>query len=340
MTETPRARVRTRFPGTFVVVLAAVLAVATASLAGCTTAPIDTGALHSESAAPLRSGPTTARIARSDVVPVVADTTPAPRADRIIALDRNGTLGTIVFALGLGPHVVGRDRSTTFPSAARLPVVTDTGHAINTERVLDASPTIVLTGTDANPANAVGALRDAGMDVVRFTSERSVAGSAKLIRDVAAALGVPVAGEKLVARTQSEIAQAKRHIPTPSGDPTIAFLYVRGEHLILLAGPRSGADDLIRNLGGVDAGTEAGLTAPFTQVSTEKMMRADPDVILVMTQGADSVGGLDEVLALPAVAETRAGRAQRIVAMDETQILMFGPDSGLVLQALAEAVYA
>lgn len=317
----------------------AAVAVVLLAVTGCTTEPIDTGALQSESTAPLRPGPTVAHIADEDVVPVQADPQAPAKADRIVALDRNGTLGTIVYALGLGSHVVGRDKSTTFPSALAVPEVTETGHAINTERVLDTDPTIVLAGTDANPTTAVDALRDSGIDVATFDSERSVATSPKLIRDVAAALGVPEAGEQLVNRTQAQIDMAKRSIPDPSGDPTIAFLYIRGEHLILLAGPDSGADDLIEQLGGVDAGTKAGLSAPFTQVSTEKMMRADPDVILVMTQGADSVGGMDKVLEMPAVAETKAGRAKRIVAMDETQILMFGPDTGQVLQSLAQAIY-
>ncbi|GAA4661582.1 heme/hemin ABC transporter substrate-binding protein [Gordonia humi] len=309
------------------------------AVGACTTEPIDTGALRASSTATLHSGPTVARIADTDVVPVEQDPPVSPTAQRIVALDRNGTLGTIVYALGLGSHVVGRDRSTTFPSALAVPEVTETGHTINTEKVLAADPTIVLAGTDTNPANAVDALRASGIDVVTFPSERSVAGTPQLIRDVARALGVPDAGEKLVARTQAQIAQARRSIPDPSGDPTMAFLYIRGEHLILLAGPGSGADDLIENLGGVDAGTKSGLTAAFTQVSAEKMMKADPDVLLVMTQGADSVGGLDKVLDLPAVAETKAGRARRIVAMDETQILMFGPDTGQVLTALAKAIY-
>ncbi|MCF8588210.1 heme/hemin ABC transporter substrate-binding protein [Gordonia liuliyuniae] len=322
------------------VAVAATALLTLVTLAGCTTEPIDTGALHSESTAPLRSSPTVAHIADADVVPVQTDPPVSPQSERIVALDRNGTLGTIVYALGLGPHVVGRDKSTTFPSARGVPEVTDTGHTINTERVLDTDPTIVLTGTDANPTTAVDALRDAEIDVVTFDSERSVATTPQLIRDVADALGVSAAGEKLVARTQQQIDAAKRSIPDPSGDPTIAFLYIRGEHLILMSGPDSGADDLIEQLGGVDAGTKAGLTAAFTQVSAEKMMRADPDVILVMTQGADSVGGMDKVLDLPAVAETKAGRAKRIVAMDETQILMFGPDTGQVLQALARAIYA
>ncbi|GEE02483.1 ABC transporter substrate-binding protein [Gordonia spumicola] len=320
---------------------AAFMAALLVAVAGCSTAPIETDAAKAAKlTASLRTGPSTATLPTNDIVPVVTDPAASAKADRIVAIDRNGTLGAIVFSLGLGSHVVGRDKSTTFPAARAVPVVTDAGHAINTERVLDTAPTIVLTGTDSNPAGAVDALRRAGLDVVQFSSERSVASTPGLIRSVAAALGVPDAGERLVARTQAQIAEAQRTIPDLPSKPKIAFLYIRGEYLLLLAGPGSGADDLIDHLGGVDAGTASGLTAAFTTVSAENLMAADPDVILVMTQGAESVGGMDKVLALPAIAQTNAGRSKRIVEMDETQILMFGPDTGLVMGALAKAIYA
>ncbi len=310
-------------------------------VSGCTTQPIETDAARAARlTASLRVGPTTAVLPTPDIVPVTSDPQASPGASRIVAIDRNGTLGAIVYSLGLGSHVVGRDKSTTFPSALPVPVVTDAGHAINTERVLDAAPTIVLAGTDSNPAGAVDALRRAGLHVEQFPSERSVASTPGLIRSVAAALGVPAAGEKLVARTQTQIARARASVPDLPSKPTIAFLYIRGEYLLLLAGPGSGADDLIEHLGGTDAGTASGLTAPFTTVSAENLMAADPDVILVMTQGAASVGGMDKVLALPAIAQTKAGKSKRIVEMDETQILMFGPDTGLVMSSLAEAIYA
>ncbi|MEJ9079242.1 ABC transporter substrate-binding protein [Gordonia malaquae] len=322
-------------------VLVVAVAVLVTLTSACTTEPIETDAARSAKlSASLRPGPTTAVLPTPDIVPVSTTVTAPARAERIVAIDRNGTLGAIVYSLGLGSHVVGRDKSTTFPSARAVPVITDTGHAINTERVLNVSPTIVLTGTDSNPAGAVDALRRAGLQVVQFPAERSVASTPELIRAVATALGVPAEGEKLVARTQSQINDAGRSIPDLPTKPSIAFIYVRGEYLLLLAGPKSGADDLIEHLGGVDAGTASGLTAPFTTVSAENLMAADPDVILVMTQGADSVGGMDRLLELPAIAQTKAGRSKRIVEMDETQILMFGPDTGLVMGALAKAIYA
>lgn len=332
---TAPSRSAVSFTSVLTLVLAAVLA-----LAGCTTEPIDTGASATATTATLRTGPTTATLPHPDIIPVATDVVPGPRADRIIAIDRNGTLGSIVFALGLGSHVVGRDRSTTFPSASALPYVTETGHAINPERVLAQNPSTVLVTEDATPAGAVDQLRAAGIPVEVFTGKRSIAGNSALMTDVAAALGVQAAGAALVARTEKQVAEAKALIPTPSGDPTIGFLYIRGEHLILLAGPGSGADDLIAALGGRDAGTKAGLSTAFTQVSAESMIRANPETILVMTQGAESVGGMDKVLQLPAIADTDAGRHKRIVEMDETQILMFGPDTGLVLSALAKSIYA
>lgn len=328
-----RGRAATLLIGLLAVVLLSVVTV------GCSTAPLDVGTITDPSDEHLRNGTQVATLPADDPVPVETDPSASPRADRIIALDRNGTLGAVVYALGLGPHVVGRDRSTTFPAAQGIPEVTDAGHAVNVERVLNQRPTVVLAGEDVTPQGVLDQLRAAQIDVVEFTGERSVAGTPDLIRDVAQALGAPEAGEKLVTRTRAQIEAARASLPDPTGDPTIAFLYIRGDRLILLAGPDSGADDLITALGGRDAGTAAGLTAPFTTVSTESLMRADPDVILVMTQGADSVGGLDKVAELPAVAGTSAGRNKRIIAMDETQILAFGPDTGLVLQALGKAVY-
>ncbi|MFT3714931.1 MAG: ABC transporter substrate-binding protein [Gordonia sp. (in: high G+C Gram-positive bacteria)] len=335
MRRSPRLDRRGRRRGAVAAILAVVAVLAT----GCSTAPIDIASAGDPAAAHLRGGDQIATIPADAPVPVTTDPAAGPQADRIIAIDRNGTLAATVFALGLGPHVVGRDGSTTFTAAAGLPQVTDPGHAINVERVLEQRPTIILTGEDANPNGVLDQLRAAHVNVVTFSPERSVAGTPALIRKVAAALGAEKAGEQLVTRTESQIAEAKAAQPTPTGDPTIAFLYIRGERLILLAGPGSGADDLIENLGGRDAGTEAGMTAAFTVVGTESLTRADPEVILVMTQGADSVGGMDKVLALPAVAGTRAGRAHRIVAMDETQILSFGPDVGLILTAMSKAIY-
>ncbi|MEO9328756.1 heme/hemin ABC transporter substrate-binding protein [Gordonia aurantiaca] len=319
---------------------------------GCFVTPIDHG--RYSAAAYLRDGPQTAVLETTDVTPVT--TNPTPRlpvtvdsvrygpvtvtdVSRIIAVDISGTLGSIVFALGLGPNAVGRDVPTSFPSAVGLPVVTNRGHSLDAEAVLSLDPTVVLVNESTVPAKAVDQIHDSGIPVVVFPASRDLDSNDTLMRSVAQALGVPDAGEKLVARTNAQIDAARELVPDPSGDPTMAFLYIRGSNLLLLAGPGSGVDDLIAELGGKDAGAEADLTGAFTVVTAEAMISADPDVIIVMTQGAATVGGPDGVLRLPGIAETEAGRHRRIVQMDETKILAFGPDVGLVLAALAKAIY-
>lgn len=332
---------------------ALVMVLTVLSLSACFVTPIEQER-HSPGAH-LRDGPQTATLAESDVTPVVEN--PAPRlpatvdslrygdvtvddADRIIAVDINGTLGNIVYALGLGSHVVGRDTSTAFPSARSLPVVTNRGHSLNAESVLALDPSVLLVSESTVPTAAVDQIRDSGVAVVVFPAARNLESNDTLIRSVAAALGVADAGEKLVTRTDAQIQEARALVPDPSGDPTMAFLYIRGRNLLLLAGPGSGADDLIEALGGRDAGAAADLTGAFTAISAEAMITADPDVILVMTQGAATVGGPEGVLTLPGVADTEAGRNGRVVQMDESQILAFGPEVGLVLGALARSIYA
>lgn len=333
----------------------AVLLAGLAWVGACSTAPIEQTQSSQARVAQLRDGPSVATLPKADVEPVATD--PAPSLpvtvdsvghgkvsvtdiSRIIAVDRNGTLGTIVFSLGLGRHVVGRDTSTTFPSAVGLPKVTDRGHTLNAESVLDLHPTVLLVDEQTIPPQAVDQIRASGIPVVAFPATRTIASTPGLIRSVAAALGVAPAGELLAARTDEQIVAAKKSVPSPSGDPTIAFVYIRGPRLILLAGPGSGADDLIAALGGRDAGTAAGLSAAFTMISAEAMVKADPDVLLVMTQGADSVGGVDGVLALPGISDTEAGRHRRVVEMDETEVLAFGPDVGGVLGSLARSIYS
>ena len=67
-------------------------------------------------------------------------------------------------------------------------------------------------------------------------------------------------------------------------------------------------------------------------------MAADPDTILVMTKGLESVGGIDGLIALPGVAQTTAGRERRVIAVDDTLLLSFGPRTGELVTRLSAAL--
>jgi iron complex transport system substrate-binding protein len=246
----------------------------------------------------------------------VADTS------RVIALDMSGSIAATVWGLGLGDTLVGRDVSTTFPGAVDLPVVTSSGHAIDAESILAQRPTLIVTDGSIGPRDVLTQLREAGVDVVFVDNDPSFAGAAQLARDVAAALGVAPTGELLAARITADV-EAK-----------IA------EIADYLFGEESGTDDLIRGLGGVDVAGEIGWTG-LQPMTDEAIIAANPDLILVMTDGLASAGGVEGLLATkPAIALTAAGQNERFVDMADGDILSFGPRSASVLDALARAIYA
>jgi iron complex transport system substrate-binding protein len=258
---------------------------------------------------------------------------------RIVAADQYGTLAETVFALGLGDNLVGRDTSAAFPAADNVPDVTPTGHSLSAEGILALSPTVVLTDTSIGPRAVQDQIRAAGIPVVYFDPTRTLAGVATQIEAVAAALGVPDAGAALAERTNTEISVAADATPESTEPPKIAFLYMRGPAIKMLAGPGSGADALIEALGARDAGVESGLTEQFVPVTSEALIAAAPDVILMMTKGLESIGGIEGLEQIPGIAQTPAGRERRVVDMDDGTILSFGPNTGKVLGALSKAVY-
>ncbi|GIJ48961.1 ABC transporter substrate-binding protein [Virgisporangium aliadipatigenens] len=300
-------------------------------------------------------GPATAKLDRADVTPLDEKATPAlpvtvDSADgekvtvtdvsRILPVNLYGSIAEIVFSLGLGDRVVGRDTSTTFPAAANLPLVTPGGHDLSAEGILRLNPTVVVTDRSIGPAEVLAQLRRSGIPVVFVDDKQTLPAISGHIRAIAAALGVQASGEKLVQRVEGEIASAKSGAPKAAKKPRVAFLYVRGTAgVFLLAGKDAGSDAMIEAIGAEDAGTAIGITK-FKPLTSEGLINAAPDVLLVMTEGLHSVGGVDGLLKLPGVAQTPAGAARRVVDMDDGILLSFGARTGQAVQALARAVHS
>lgn len=306
-------------------------------------------------------GGSSARLASTALVPVAdapSPTLPVTVTDsqgtkvtvtdtsRILTLDVYGTLSRIVYELGLGKSLVGRDTSSDFDEIADLPNVTPGGHDVTAEAILGLSPSVIVTDTSIGPWDVILQMRDAGIPVVVVDSERSLDNIADLTNQVATALGVPEVGKKLADRTQqevdAEVAQIAKVAPATEGQKLrTIFLYVRGQAgVYYLFGEGSGADALIDGLGGYDVAKEIGWEG-MRPVNDEAIISAQPEVILMMTKGLESAGGISGLLdRLPALAQTPAGQHQRIIDMPDSEILSFGPQSAQVLDALAQAMYA
>ncbi|HEX5096115.1 MAG TPA: ABC transporter substrate-binding protein [Acidimicrobiia bacterium] len=258
-------------------------------------------------------------------------------ADRIVPL--SGSLAEVVFALGLGDHVVARDVSTTFPEAEHLPLVTH-AHDVSAEGVLSVGATVVLAQPDTGPPEALDQIRAAGVPVVVFDLPTQLEDVSTRIHAIAAALGVPTEGAALAERTQAAIADAQRAIPHDEPPPRVAFLYMRGTAgVYLIAGDGSGADSMIEAAGAIDAGTAMGLDKPFTPITSEALVEAAPDVILMTTTGLESVGGIDGLLQIPGIAQTPAGRERRVITQEDGVLYSFGARTPAALATLIGEIH-
>ncbi|WP_369831029.1 hemin ABC transporter substrate-binding protein [Corynebacterium sp. 13CS0277] len=264
-------------------------------------------------------------------------------ASRIVALDIYGTYTKTLIGLGLGGNIVGRTVSSTEPSLAQLPVVTQGGHTINVESILQLQPTLVLVDHSIGPADAIDQIRDAGVTVVVMEPRRTLDSVAEDIEAVAGVVGLPSEGEALAARSVADLEADQEAIAAlvPQENPLrMAFLYARGNGgVFFILGRGSGATDLIEGVGGVDVAAEAGLS-DTTPATAEALARLNPDVFIMMRDGLESTGGLEGLLQRPGIAQTTAGMNERVVSLPDGQSLAYGPLTGEVLLRTAQAIYA
>lgn len=309
-------------------------------------------------------GPTTAVIGGPSIPPL--DPAPKPKlpvtvtsldktgdrkievkdVSRVVPLSLSGSVGELVHAYGMDQNIVGRDISTNFLGAEKIPVVTKDGHSIDAEGVLSLNPTLIITDGSIGPVDVVLQLRDAGIPVV--TVERAIdpESSYRVAQQVADALGIGSAAPDLIASLKQAIADKEKEVESllpqdQSKRPRVAFLYVRGTAgIFYLFGEGSGIDSLIHSVGAVDVAEEAGWVGQ-KPLTAEALVSMDPDVILVMTGGLKSAGGVDGLLAAqPSIALTQAGKHRRIVDVDDTLLFAGGTRIPDIIDGLARALYA
>lgn len=251
-------------------------------------------------------------------------------AERIIAL--NGDLTEIVAALGLGEHLVGVDLSATYPPdlVAELPNI-GYQYNLNAEGILALNPTVVIGKEGAGPPEVLQQVRSAGIPVLIGPDAQDIDAPAAKIRFVAQALGVPNAGDALVADLEADLATARAQLDSvESPAPRVLFLYLRGTSTQAAAGSETAADTMITAAGGINVGAEQGIEN-YEPLSPEVIAAAQPDVILLMESGLQSMGGIEGLFTIPGLADTPALREQRVIAMDGLYLVGLGPRTGAAI---------
>lgn len=253
---------------------------------------------------------------------------------RIVTL--SSALTETVFALGFGHAVVATDVTSLSPeAAARLPRVS-VNRAVSAEGIMAFRPDLVLAPEGDVPPAVVQHLRTAGIAFVPLRQQYTAKGALTFIRQVARALGEPAAGERAAAAMNERLQQALQVVAASawSKPPTVLFIYARGTGALSVAGKGSSIDAIISLAGGRNAVQEF---ADFKPYSTEALVKANPDIIMMFDFGVSNLGGEKAIYQLPGVRITRAGKARRIIQVDGPLMVNFStrlPEAIQVLNGL------
>jgi iron complex transport system substrate-binding protein len=264
---------------------------------------------------------------------------PVPDISRIVPV--NGDIAEIVFALGLGDHVVATDISATYPAAAADTPKIGYQRTLVAETILSFEPTVVIADDRAGPPEVFDALRAAGVDVVVIEHRVDLSAPSYKIRAVASTLGVPDTGEALVATYEEQLAAGQLvadDAVARSGRPLVLALYLRGDRIQLVFGAGSGIDAVVEAAGGINAGSELGID-DNAELSSEAIIAAEPDFLLVTTSGLESVGGVDGLLGIPGIGQTPAAEDGAVIAFEDQFLYGLGPRTGELVATIADRIH-
>lgn len=236
-------------------------------------------------------------------------------AQRIVSLAPSNT--EILFAVGAGDQVVGRDEFADFPEEAKT--VESVGGSMgqySTEAILALEPDLVLAA-EINPPELVKQLEDLGLTVYYLKNPLTLEEMYGNLEIVGQLTGNDVS--ELVDSLKARVAAVDEKIAAVTEKPVVFYeIDASDASKPFTYGPGTFGDLLITRAGGTNLSAEAGIRDPYPQISLEQIVATDPDLIVL----GDSMWGIT-----PEAVKARAGW-ENITAVQEDRIFPF--DDNLV----------
>ncbi|MBF6058127.1 heme/hemin ABC transporter substrate-binding protein [Thiomicrorhabdus heinhorstiae] len=256
--------------------------------------------------------------------------------ERLVVID--GSLTEIVYALGSGAEVVGRDLTSNYPPEVnRLPSV---GYMrqLSAEGILSLNPSLVLVTDDAEPQKVLKQLEDSGIRLVTIDNRFTLDGVKHKILQVGKALGKEPEARSLAAQMLKQVEQAQADLQSISPKHKARALFTMGirNGNLMVAGRDTRADEMLR-LAGVD-NIPAKMIKGYKPLTAESAILFNPQYLITMQHGLKASGGREAMLSGNAVKLTDAGKHRQLVVMDNS-FLTFGPRIGEAVQSLVDTIY-
>ncbi|MCB0103600.1 MAG: cobalamin-binding protein [Anaerolineales bacterium] len=260
------------------------------------------------------------------------EVTLAEPAQRVVSLAPSIT--EILFAVGAGDQVVGRDEFSDYPAeAASIDSVGGSMGEYSVEAIVALEPNLVLAA-EINTPELVNQLEDLGLTVFYVNNPTTIEEMYGSLENVAALTGHDVT--ELIDSLKDRVAAVDEKIAPISARPSVFYeIDASDPTKPWTYGPNSFGNLLIERAGGFNIASDA--TDPYPQLSLEQIVVANPSIILL----GDSMWGVtpDSVLTREGWETIAAVQNNQIFPIDDNLISRPGPRLVDGLEALAKILH-
>lgn len=239
---------------------------------------------------------------------------------RIVSLAPSNT--EILYAIGAGDHMVGRDEFSDYPPEAKdLPSVGGGFGDYNYEAIVQLQPDLVLAA-EINTPEQVKTLEDLGEIVYFLPNPTTLDEMYSNLTTVAQLTGNQSQAETLVASLQERVKAVNEKIMPLSYRPSVFYeLDATDPNAPYTAGSDTFVNTLIEMAGGFNIASD--IAGQYLQMSSEELLVRNPSVIIL----GDAAYGIsvEDVKARPGWSQIAAVVNDQIFAFDDNLVSRPGP---------------
>lgn len=301
-------------------------------LAACTPTGIDLTAIGPATSQPIAQGTLDTSITLTDGLERVV--TLAAPAQRIISLSASNT--EILFAVGAGAQVVGRDMFSDYP--LEVASVQDIGGSMgeyNLEAIVALQPDLVLAA-EINPPELVASLEGLGLTVYYLPNPGTLEEMYANLETVARLSGHEAETAELIASLETRVAAVDAIIASSDDRPRVYYeIDASNPSSPYTYGPGTFGDLLIQRAGGVNIGSQ--LQGQWVMISLEQIIANDPEIVIL---GDAAWGETPEKFALrPGMDALQAVFNNQVYPFDDNLVSRPGPRLVDGLETLARLIH-
>ncbi|WP_126972577.1 heme/hemin ABC transporter substrate-binding protein [Gynurincola endophyticus] len=248
---------------------------------------------------------------------------------RIVSL--NGTMSEILCALGLEEQIVGVDVTSNYPAVLNSKTKVGYNRTVSAEGILSLRPTLIIGADNEVPAQVISQLKNAKVNMFIGHQEYSVEGTKQLI----VALGKATNTEEKAKQVVKDFQQRIDQLTIKPNQKKVLFIYARGAGAMSVAGKNTALHNMIVLAGAKNAIEQIDGFQPLT---TEALVAANPDAILLFDSGLNSMGGNKGLLEVPGIKMTNAGKKGKVITMDGQLLSGFGLRLPEAIQSLYQKI--